>query len=107
MGSLSIWHWLIVLAVVLLLFGGSSKISTLMGDFAKGIKSFKKNMGEDESMEHGAPLPPPPPQVAQGVPVGHAPQPAAYQPQPAPYPQQAQPYPAASSVPVEPARHSG
>jgi len=51
MGSLSIWHWLIVLAVVLVLFGGGSKISSLMGDFAKGIKSFKKNMGEDESME--------------------------------------------------------
>ena len=100
MGSLSIWHWLIVLAVILLLFGGSSKISTLMGDFAKGIKSFKKNMGEDESMEHAAPLAPPPPQVSQGSP-------AAYQPQPAPYPQQAQPYPAASSAPVEPARHPG
>ena len=56
MGSLSIWHWLIVLAVVLLLFGGSSKISTLMGDFAKGIKSFKKNMADDTdaSMEASA-----------------------------------------------------
>ena len=51
MGGLSIWHWLIVLAVILLLFGGSSKISGLMGDFAKGIKSFKKNMADDESME--------------------------------------------------------
>ena len=51
MGGLSIWHWLIVLAVVLLLFGGSGKVSTLMGDFAKGVKSFKKNMSEDESME--------------------------------------------------------
>jgi len=51
MGSFSIWHWLIVLAVVLLLFG-SGKISGLMGDFAKGIKSFKKNMAEDDaSME--------------------------------------------------------
>lgn len=52
MGSLSIWHWLIVLLVVLLLFG-SGKVSTLMGDFAKGIKSFKKNMAEpdDASME--------------------------------------------------------
>jgi len=47
MGSLSIWHWMIVLLVVLLLFG-SGKVSTLMGDFAKGIKSFKKNMAEDE-----------------------------------------------------------
>ena len=42
MGGLSIWHWLIVLAVVLLLFGGSSKVSTLMGDFAKGIKSLQE-----------------------------------------------------------------
>ncbi|MBS0638796.1 MAG: twin-arginine translocase TatA/TatE family subunit [Acetobacteraceae bacterium] len=53
MGSFSIWHWLIVLAVILVLFGGGNKISGLMGDFAKGIKSFKKNMAEpdDASME--------------------------------------------------------
>ena len=48
MGSFSIWHWLVVLLVILLLFGGGSKISSLMGDLAKGIKSFKKNMNEDE-----------------------------------------------------------
>ena len=48
MGSFSIWHWLVVLLVVLLLFGGGSKISTLMGDLAKGIKSFKQNIKEDE-----------------------------------------------------------
>ncbi len=55
MGSFSIWHWMVVLLVVLLLFGGG-KVSGLMGDFAKGIKSFKKNMAEDadESMEAGA-----------------------------------------------------
>jgi sec-independent protein translocase protein TatA len=47
MGSLSIWHWLIVMLVLLLLFGGD-KVSHLMGDFAKGIKSFKKNMTEDD-----------------------------------------------------------
>ena len=47
MGSFSIWHWLVVLLVVLLLFGGN-KISNVMGDFAKGIKSFKKNMAEDD-----------------------------------------------------------
>ncbi|WP_237151807.1 twin-arginine translocase TatA/TatE family subunit [Oryzibacter oryziterrae] len=47
MGSLSIWHWLIVLVVVLLLFG-KGKIPELMGDFAKGIKSFKKGLSEDE-----------------------------------------------------------
>jgi sec-independent protein translocase protein TatA len=58
MGSFSIWHWMIVLLVVLLLFG-SGKVSTLMGDFAKGIKSFKKNMAEDHdaSMEAGAEKP--------------------------------------------------
>jgi sec-independent protein translocase protein TatA len=60
MGSFSIWHWLIVLMVVLLLFG-SGKVSNLMGDFAKGIKSFKKNMAEedtsDASMEASAEKP--------------------------------------------------
>ncbi len=45
-GAWGIQHWLVVLAVVLLLFG-TGKVSTLMGDFAKGIKSFKKNMAED------------------------------------------------------------
>jgi sec-independent protein translocase protein TatA len=49
MGSLSIWHWLIFLVVALLLFGGSGKISSIMGDVAKGIKSFKKGMSEDET----------------------------------------------------------
>jgi sec-independent protein translocase protein TatA len=51
MGSMSIWHWIIVLAVGLLLFGGRGKISDLMGDFAKGIKSFKKGLAEDEKAE--------------------------------------------------------
>jgi sec-independent protein translocase protein TatA len=49
MGGLSIWHWLIFLVVALLLFGGSGKISSIMGDVAKGIKSFKKGMSEDET----------------------------------------------------------
>ncbi|MEO8714120.1 MAG: twin-arginine translocase TatA/TatE family subunit [Acetobacteraceae bacterium] len=49
MGSFSIWHWLVVLMVVLLLFG-SGKVSNLMGDFAKGIKSFKKNMAEEDDV---------------------------------------------------------
>ena len=58
MGSFSIWHWMVVLLVVLLLFG-SGKVSNLMGDFAKGIKSFKKNMAEepDASMEASAEKP--------------------------------------------------
>jgi len=50
MGSFSIWHWLIVLAVVLLLFGGRGKISQLMGDFGKGLSAFKKGVGgQDET----------------------------------------------------------
>jgi len=48
MGSLSIWHWIIVIAVVLLLFG-RGKISDLMGDVAQGIKAFKKGMRDDET----------------------------------------------------------
>ena len=51
MGSMSIWHWIIVLAVGLLLFGGRGKISDLMGDVAKGIKSFKKGMTEEDKAE--------------------------------------------------------
>jgi len=47
MGAFSIWHWLIVLVVVLVLFGGKGKISGLMGDVAKGIKSFKKGMADE------------------------------------------------------------
>ena len=48
MGSLSIWHWIVVLVVVLLLFG-RGKISELMGDMAQGIKAFKKGMSEDDT----------------------------------------------------------
>jgi sec-independent protein translocase protein TatA len=59
MGSLGIWHWIIIIAVVALLFGGKGKISGLMGDLAKGIKAFKSGMKEEE-MTAAAP----PPQVA-------------------------------------------
>ena len=48
MGSFSMWHWLIVLVIVLLLFG-RGKIPELMGDVAKGIKSFKKGMSDDDN----------------------------------------------------------
>jgi sec-independent protein translocase protein TatA len=51
MGTFSIWHWLIVLVVVLVLFGGRGKLSHLMGDMAKGINAFKKGLKEDESAE--------------------------------------------------------
>ena len=49
MGSLSIWHWIVVIAVVLLLFG-RGKISDLMGDVAQGIKAFKKGMQDDDKV---------------------------------------------------------
>jgi sec-independent protein translocase protein TatA len=55
MGSFSMMHWVIVLLVVMLLFGGG-RISGLMGDVAKGIKSFKKGMADDED-EAPAPKP--------------------------------------------------
>ena len=51
MGSLSIWHWLIVGAVLLLVFGGRGKISDMMGDVARGIKAFKKGMADDETAD--------------------------------------------------------
>lgn len=51
MGSFSIWHWLIVLAVVLILFGGGGKISRIMSDMAKGVKAFKKGLKDEEGGE--------------------------------------------------------
>ncbi|MDA0341221.1 MAG: twin-arginine translocase TatA/TatE family subunit [Proteobacteria bacterium] len=51
MGAFSIWHWLLVLAIALLMFGGRGKISALMGDFGKGLTSFKKGMKEGDTAE--------------------------------------------------------
>ena len=47
MGSFSIWHWLMVLVVVALLFGGRGKLSGIMGDAAKGIRAFKDGLKDD------------------------------------------------------------
>ena len=55
MGGLSFWHILLLAVIVMVLFGGRGKISDFMGDFAKGIKSFKKGLSEEEN------TPPPPP----------------------------------------------
>ncbi|MBX3503382.1 MAG: twin-arginine translocase TatA/TatE family subunit [Alphaproteobacteria bacterium] len=49
MGSFSIWHWLVVLAIILLMFGGRGKISQLMGDFGKGLSAFKKGVSGDNA----------------------------------------------------------
>ena len=52
MGSFSLIHWVLVLLVVVLLFGGG-RISSLMGDVAKGIKAFKKGMADEEKPADG------------------------------------------------------
>jgi sec-independent protein translocase protein TatA len=51
---MSIWHWMIFLIVALLLFGGSGRISSIMGDVAKGVKSFKKGLEDDEDEKRKA-----------------------------------------------------
>jgi sec-independent protein translocase protein TatA len=59
MGTFSIWHILLLAVIVMVLFGGRGKISDFMGDFAKGIKSFKKGLSDEDQ----PPPPPPPPRV--------------------------------------------
>ncbi len=56
MGSMSIWHWIVVGLVFLLLFG-KGRISDMMGDVAKGIKSFKKGMAEEDDAQPARPNP--------------------------------------------------
>lgn len=52
MGSFSIWHWLIVLVVVALVFGGKGRLSNIMGDAAKGVRAFRDGLkGEDDKSE--------------------------------------------------------
>ena len=48
MGSLSIWHWLILAVVVAVMFGGRGKLSSVMGDAAKGIKAFRDGLKSDD-----------------------------------------------------------
>ena len=55
MGTFSIWHWAIVLVVVVLLFGGGGKIPRIMGDLAKGIRSFKSGLKEDDDKKSEEP----------------------------------------------------
>ncbi|HEV2548974.1 MAG TPA: twin-arginine translocase TatA/TatE family subunit [Stellaceae bacterium] len=71
MGTLSFWHILILVAVVVVLFGGKGKISGLMGDLAKGIKAFKSGMKEDETASQTPPqVAPPAASAAVGSPAG-------------------------------------
>ena len=55
MGSMSIWHWAIVIVLGLLLFGGRGKLSGLMGDAAKGIKAFREGLKDEDKTDgpHG------------------------------------------------------
>ena len=53
MGFTSIWHWLIVLIIVVVLFGGRGKLSALMGDLGTGLRNFKKGMNNDEEIDDG------------------------------------------------------
>ena len=69
MGSFSLWHWLVVIILVLLLFG-RGRISDMMGDIGKGLKSFKQGMAEDE-----APKKPEPPRAIEDRPIDVTPEP--------------------------------
>ena len=74
MGSFSLMHWIVVLAIILILFG-AGKLPRVMGDFAKGIKAFKAGMKEEEEPEAAAPAQVPPPAAsatATAAPAGTA-----------------------------------
>jgi sec-independent protein translocase protein TatA len=60
MGSFTIWHWLVVLVVVALVFGGRGRLSGIMGDAAKGIRAFREGLkGEEEPPKAEEPPPKP------------------------------------------------
>lgn len=66
MGSLSIWHWVIVLGVAALLFGGGGRLSAVMGDAAKGIRAFRIGLKAETGVEDGSG----PPSAEQDGPSG-------------------------------------
>ena len=51
MGFTSIWHWVIVLIIIVILFGGRGKLSSLMGDLGTGLRNFKRGMNKDDGQE--------------------------------------------------------
>jgi sec-independent protein translocase protein TatA len=69
MGSFSLMHWIVVLAIILILFG-AGKLPRVMGDFAKGIKAFKAGMKEEDEAEAPAQVPPPNAAAASPTPAG-------------------------------------
>jgi len=50
-GGMSIWHWAIVILVVVVLFGGRGKLSSIMGDAAKGVKAFKDGLKDEDKKD--------------------------------------------------------
>lgn len=82
MGSVSIWHWIVVGIVIMLMFG-RGKVSDMMADVAKGIKSFKKGMAEDEAAPAAAPVATPAPITEQVHPAATTEHPQAAAPAPA------------------------
>jgi sec-independent protein translocase protein TatA len=74
MGGFSLWHWLVVIILVLLLFG-RGRISDMMGDIGKGLKSFKKGLAEDEEAQPGEKRQLPPQGQAPERPIDVSPEP--------------------------------
>jgi sec-independent protein translocase protein TatA len=74
MGSFSIWHLLLIAVVILVLFGGRGKMSDIMGDFAKGIKSFKKGLSEDDDKPKAADTKPVETKVVEQKPLEQKPE---------------------------------
>lgn len=102
MGSFSIWHWLIVLVIVLLLFG-AGKLPNVMGDIAKGVKAFKAGLKDEDEAQPPAATTAQTPAQAPPAAINPAPaQPAATQPAAAPAAT------TATAQPVDPTRpHQG
>ncbi|MDQ3144789.1 MAG: twin-arginine translocase TatA/TatE family subunit [Pseudomonadota bacterium] len=96
MGGFSLIHWIILGVVILLLFGGN-RFSAMMGDVAKGLKSFKHGMSEDD--EPKRPADQRPADAQRQIPPQ---QPIDITPQPQPTQQQQQPRPADSAAPPPP-----
>jgi len=71
MGSFSLMHWIVVLAIILILFG-AGKLPRVMGDFAKGIKAFKAGMREDDEPESASSPAQVAPPVATATPAASA-----------------------------------
>jgi sec-independent protein translocase protein TatA len=98
MGGFSLIHWIILGVVILLLFGGN-RFSAMMGDVAKGLKSFKQGMAEDETPRPGDTRQIPPQQPTQASYQQQPPQQQPTHPQtidlePQPQPRTAEPQPA-------------